>query len=318
MSKAKHKVDVIEELFKEFTDELFNTDEPFNKLVFLEKAPPEFNKENKMQTDRFRRLVGAYLPLHHCDWLLDVRKTLVEEFPYAIDIIDTLLKPSFKRVSVGKKGVIFEPTIIVGEPGLGKTRLLKRLLEELEVKFSSVSVAGIQDDQLFGVNRGFATAMPSLPTHLISEHEIGNPVIILDEIDKADRTKQGWLQHKLLGVLERDEAMNFMEPYLGVPVNLIYVGWLMTANTLESITEPLLSRCRVLTMPVPNLQHVPKIINQIKKEIAIEDGVDERFYAGFDYAEKEALLESYQKHKSIRVLKRQVIEILSLRKLTLQ
>lgn len=315
---VRHKVDAIEFLLDGIEDELLNPKDPFNKVVYLEQVPEDFNKENKQQADKFKRMAGVYVPLHHCDVMLDVRNTLVDEFPYAVEIIDTLLKPSFKRVSVGKQGVVFEPTVIVGQPGLGKTRLLTRLMEELSLQYRSVSVASMQDDHIFGVARGFSTAMPSLASQLIVEHEIGNPVIILDEIDKAYMSRNGSIQNRLLGVLEPVEAMRWHEPFLSVPVNLSYVGWLMTANTIDTITDPLKSRCRILKMPAPELKHLPRIIQEIRKEVAIEDGLDVRFYPDFDLAEREALFESYQKHKSIRVLKRQVKEIISMRKLTLQ
>ena len=73
-----------------------------------------------------------------------------------------------------------------------------------------------------------------------------------------------------------------------------------------------------MRMPTPEHQHIPQILNTIRTDLALDDGLDPRFIPGFDEAEKSALIESYAQHKSIRVLKRQVKEILSLRELTLQ
>lgn len=310
--------ELVEELFKSSDDELLNPDIPFNKVIFLEKLPDSFNKESKTAHDKFARLQGVGIQLFHRDGLVEVRQALVKEFPYAAHIIDNLLKPTFRRMSSGKEGIVFEPTILVGEPGLGKTRLLSRLLEELDIYHRKISVAGMQDDQIFGVPKGFSTAMPSIMSTVIHDKEIGNPVFILDEIDKAQESKFANVQHKLLGLLEKDEAMNWHEPYLQAPVNLYYVGWLMTANTLSTISEPLKSRCHIMRMPTPALEHIPQILNTIRKDLALDDGLDPRFIPGFDEAEKSALIDSYAQHKSIRVLKRQVKEILSLRELTLQ
>lgn len=310
--------ELMQELLGSSDDEVLNPDIPFNKVIFLEKLPEEFNKENRAVHDKFKRLEGVGIPLFHRDGLVDVRQTLVKEFPYAVSIIDNLLKPTFRRTSAGKEGLVFEPTILVGEPGLGKTRLLSRLLEELDIYHRKISVAGMQDDQIFGVSKGFNTAMPSIMSTVIHDKEIGNPVFILDEIDKAQESKFANVQHKLLGLLEKEEAMNWHEPYLQVPVNLYYVGWLMTANTLTPISEPLKSRCHIMRMPTPELEHIPQILNTIRNDLALDDGLDPRFIPGFDEAEKTALMESYAIHKSIRVLKRQVKEILSLRELTLQ
>ncbi len=312
----------IDELLQEFLgsseDEVLNPNKPFNKVIFLEKLPDSFNKESKAAHDKFARLQGVGIPLFHNDGLVEVRQALVKEFPYAAHIIDNLLKPTFRRMSAGKEGIVFEPTILVGEPGLGKTRLLSRLLEELDIYHRKISVAGMQDDQIFGVSKGFNTAMPSIMSTVIHDKEIGNPVFILDEIDKAQKSKFANVQHKLLGLLEKEEAMNWHEPYLQVPVNLYYVGWLMTANTLTTISEPLKRRCHIMRMPTPAPEHIPQILNTIRTDLALDDGLDPRFIPGFDEAERTALIESYAQHKSIRVLKRQVKEILSLRELTVQ
>lgn len=310
--------ELVDELFRSSEDEILNPDIPFNKVVFLERLPADFNKDSKSAHDKFARLQGVGIPLFHTDGIVQVRQKLVKEFPYAAHIIDNLLKPTFRRMSAGKEGLVFEPTILVGEPGLGKTRLLSRLLDELDIYHRKISVAGMQDDQIFGVSKGFNTAMPSIMSTVIHDKEIGNPVFILDEIDKAQEGKFTNIQHKLLGLLEKDEAMNWHEPYLQVPVNLYYVGWLMTANTLTTITEPLKSRCHIIRMPTPELAHIPQILNTIRTDLALDDGLDPRFIPGFDEAEKSALIDSYAQHKSIRVLKRQVKEILSLRELTLQ
>lgn len=305
--------ELMEELLGSSDDEVLNPEKPFDKVVFLEKLPDEFNKESRAAHDKFKRLEGVALPLFHQDDLVSVRQKLVKEFPYAADIIDNLLKPTFRRTSSGKKGLIFEPTILVGEPGLGKTRLLSRILEELDIYHRKISVAGMQDDQIFGVAKGFSTALPSIMSTVIHDKEIGNPVFVLDEIDKANEGKFTHIQHKLLGLLEKDEAMSWHEPYLQVPVNLYYVGWLMTANTLDTISEPLKSRCHIMRMPAPDLEHIPQILQTIRKDLALDDGLDVRFIPDFDGAEKSALIESYQFHKSVRVLKRQVKEIISLR-----
>lgn len=305
--------DLVDELFRSSEDELLNPDIPFDKVIFLEQLPDDFNKDSRAAHDKFKRLEGKGIPLFHQEDLVSVRRNLAQEFPYAINIIDNLLKPTFRRISSGKKGLIFEPTILVGEPGLGKTRLLSRLLEELDIYHRKISVAGMQDDQIFGVAKGFSTALPSIMSTVIHDKEIGNPVFVLDEIDKANEGKFTHIQHKLLGLLEKDEAMSWHEPYLQVPVNLYYVGWLMIANTLDTISEPLKSRCHIMRMPTPELEHIPKILQTIRKDLALDDGLDIRFIPDFDQAERNALLESYNIHKSVRVLKRQVKEVLSLR-----
>lgn len=305
--------ELVDELFRSSEDELLNPDIPFNKVIFLERLPADFNKDSKSAHDKFKVLEGKAIPLFHQENLVAVRRKLIKEFPYAINIIDNLLKPTFRRISSGKQGIIFEPTILVGEPGLGKTRLFSRLLEELDIYHRKISVAGMQDDQIFGVAKGFNTALPSIMSTVIHDKEIGNPVFILDEIDKAQEGKFTNIQHRLLSLLEKDEAMCWHEPYLQVPVNLYYVGWLMTANTLDTISEPLKSRCHIMRMPAPEMEHVPQILQTIRKDLALDDGLDIRFIPDFDPAESGALIESYNIHKSVRVLKRQVKEILSLR-----
>lgn len=108
--------DLVDELFRSSEDELLIPVIPFDKVIFLKQLPDDFNKDSRAAHDKFKRLEGKAIPLFHQEDLVRVRRNLAQDFPYAISIIDNLLKPTFRRISSGKKGLIFEPSILVGLP----------------------------------------------------------------------------------------------------------------------------------------------------------------------------------------------------------
>lgn len=71
-------------------------------------------------------------------------------------------------------------------------------------------------------------------------------------------------------------------------------------------------------MPEPGLEHLPHLVSNIRHEFASEDGIDPRWLRSLDYAEKQAISESYAEHRSVRLLKEQLRQLLDLRKYRIQ
>ena len=93
-------------------------------------------------------------------------------------------------------------------------------------------------------------------------------MIVLDEIDKVHASKHGDIQAELLSLLEPSEARRYHERYLKTTVNASHVSWLLTANSLETISAPLKSRCRVQEVPAPASDQVPQIIRSLVRGYA--------------------------------------------------
>ena len=113
---------------------------------------------------------------------------------------------------------------------------------------------GLGSFSLAGTERGWGTAQPGRPVETMIDARIANPVMVVDELCKAGRLRStagvsvAFLP-ALLGLLEPESARTWHCPYFKVTFNMSHVSWIMTANTIEPITEPVRSRCTVLRMP---------------------------------------------------------------------
>lgn len=284
------------------------------RVVVLQQFEPSGTADTRRLQDSFRKIAGVKLSLaDHAD-IVGVRRRLAQEFPYAVPVIDKLLMTTFQRQSVGKSGIAFKPSVLWGAPGLGKSRLARRVCEELEIPHRVISAAGMVDDQILGVGRGFSSGLPSVLLELVRDHEIANPVVIIDEIDKVlTDSRHGNIVQKLLPLLEKSEAEHWHDGFLGVPVNVSALGWIFTANDISHLPQPFRSRVQALHMPAPGVEHLGSLVNALRTEFAEEDGLDPRWLHGLDEHEMSALRSSYQKHQSVRILKQQLRQLFNLR-----
>lgn len=284
-------------------------------LVFLKELPDNLSASAKNTLKDFTTIAGEEVPLYTCNDIVSVRRTLVAEFPYAVSVVDNLLKGCLRTHNshLGPH-VRFEPTLLWGDPGLGKTRLLRRLCELLGVPVRVINVGGSDDGTIFGVSRGYSTALPSVMTSMVGRHKCLNPVIIFDEIDKVCvRSANADIMGKLLGLLEKEEAKTWHDSYIGTEVNMSHINWFFTANDVGLISAPLKSRLSIQKMTPPEPHHIPQIAKSIRKDFASELGIDVRFFQDFDGTELDVLMSAYSQHRSVRVFKRQVIQLLECR-----
>lgn len=164
-----------------------------------------------------------------------MRERLGARFPHATAVIDGLLRPLERNFDLDRAVISLRPTILVGAPGTGKTALLRAFAAELGLSVSQKSVAGINDSNLFGTSAGWSTAMPSIVSSTIAQSGTLNPLIILDEIDKAQTTHNGSIQECLLPLLEPGEARRYHERYLASAVDASGINWIFSANELDRI-----------------------------------------------------------------------------------
>lgn len=311
----------IDDVVAEFLDEIeARLPEPAGpRQIVFQRIQTSTNRDNGKVLEPFQKLECKPLVLHHCPDLVGVRRQLVAEFPYAVGVIDALLKPMFRGVSQGEPWLRFQPTIVVGKPGLGKTRLLRRMCDKLGVGCEVMSAAGNADDFFFGVSRGWSTGQPSAVAELVRRFECANPVFIIDEIDKT-RTegRHGDFLGRLLPLLERAESTRWRDPFLSGELDVSAVGWLFSANDVSALPAPFRSRVRVLEMSAPEVEHLPGVIKSIIADLAAEEDMDPRWYPGLDAEEMASVAASYERHRSVRILREQVRRLVDIREIRMQ
>jgi ATP-dependent Lon protease len=160
------------------------------------------------------------------------------------------------------------PMLLLGEPGIGKTHFARKISQLLGTGFGFVPMSSLTAGWvLSGASSQWKNAKPGKVFDTLVNGEYANPVIVVDEIDKASSDGQYDPLGALYELLEIETATRFVDEFVELPIDASGAVWLATANEVARIPEPLLSRLAVYEIDPPDAEGAARIAASIYCEI---------------------------------------------------
>lgn len=225
--------------------------------------------EKQKEIERaYKKLLGQRLPVVRAGGLSTVRDSLAGEFPHAAEQIGLLLSDL-----VEGEEIRFRPTLLVGKPGGGKSRLVRRLCAELRLPLQRYDAAGAGDNTFAGTPRRWHSGEHCTPLEAVYRSLKANGAILVDEIDKGGSSRlNGNLEMSLMPFLESETSARYPDPFIESDVDLSHVNFFLTANDDSKLQGPLRDRLRIVRMPEPRREDLPTLARAMVNDVARERG----------------------------------------------
>ena len=183
----------------------------------------------------------------------EIAAVLFEESPWLQPAIEVIWR-DMRRYAREGQGLKFRPILLDGPPGIGKTHLARRVAELSGLPELNFDVGSSTEGwRITGMNRGWGTSYPSAILSSILDTGCANPVVFIDEIDKAGTcySKSGAstsIVTSLLTLTEPRSAYGWECPFYGCKFDMSHVNWILASNRVDLVPEPLRTRVQVVSL----------------------------------------------------------------------
>jgi len=247
----------------EFKNEIHELEENLKKKKMPKEALERTRKEIRKLKMMSPMSAEATVVRNYIDWLLslpwesykDEKKDIVEAERVLNEDHFGLEKPKERILEYLAVQALVEkmkgPILcLVGPPGVGKTSLGKSIARATGRDFVRISLGGVRDEaEIRGHRRTYIGALPGKIIQGLKKAGAGNPVFLLDEVDKMSTDFRGDPSAALLEVLDPEQNHTFGDHYLDLDYDLSHVMFICTANVLHQIPRPLQDRMEIITIP---------------------------------------------------------------------
>lgn len=309
-------------------DDTEEIEEFYNKLEALQVSD-EVKQEVKRQINRLERTapesLEATVTRNYLEWVfalpwnhetvdnLDIghAQTILDEEHYGLkEIKDRIL--DFISIKNLKKDGYAPILCFVGPPGTGKTSLGKSIAKSLGRVYGRISLGGVKDEaEIRGHRRTYVGAMPGRFIQAVRKAGSLNPLIIIDELDKIGSDFRGDPSAAMLEVLDPHQNKTFYDNYLGLPFDLSKIMFVATANSLDTISDPLRDRMEVIELSGYTMEEK---VNIAQRHL-INKAIYETGLAGHDIAIPKELISdivsNYTRESGVRQLERLIKKLCS-------
>ena len=247
----------------DFHTEIKNLEEQGKKKKWNKTVEERFKKEIQKLKMMSPMSAETTVVRNYVDWLLDLpwqdfskeknnlksAKEILEADHWGLKkvkerIIEYL---AVRRLSQSSRSPVI---CFVGPPGVGKTSLAQSIARCLDRPFARISLGGVQDEaELRGHRKTYVGSMPGKIIQALKKAKKGNPVILLDEVDKMGMGSfRGDPSSALLEILDPEQNHTFQDHYIELDYDLSSVLFICTANSTHSLKGPLLDRMELISI----------------------------------------------------------------------
>lgn len=188
---------------------------------------------------------------------------LYEDCPNFGEVLDDLTR--YLGLSIaGGAGFNVMPVLLLGEPGVGKTHFGKRLAAVLGTEFEFISMNALSAGFVItGSSSTWKGAKCGKVAERLVRGNFANPVVLLDEVEKASGSTQSDPMAALYQLLEPETSRAFHDEFIDIDLDASQVFWVLTANSLEGIPPALLSRMAIYEVPSPTPDQAAGIAKRV-------------------------------------------------------
>lgn len=192
---------------------------------------------------------------------------LYQDLPNFNEVLDDI-KKQIALCSTSEDSLELTPILLLGDPGIGKTHFARRIAELLSTGFGFVSMSSLTAGWILsGSSSQWKNAKPGKVFETFLNGQFANPLMVVDEIDKAGGDSSYDALGALYTLLEHDTAIRFIDEFVEVPIDASSVFWIATANDASRIPDPILNRMNVYEIESPDHEAAIRIAQSIYCEI---------------------------------------------------
>src|SRR3954467_7626134 len=231
----------------------------------LHELPASANEALRAVYEKMLRLGGQRFTVKPS--ALPEMDALFDELPNFTEVLEDIRKHLALCID-SNDSVEVPPMLLLGEPGIGKTHFARKVSQLLGTGFGFVPMSSLTAGWvLSGASSQWKNAKPGKVFDTFLNGDYANPVIVVDEIDKASSDGQYDPLGALYELLEVETATRFVDEFVELPIDASGAVWLATANDAARIPEPLVNRLTVYEIEAPDEAGSLRIARTIYSEV---------------------------------------------------
>ncbi len=307
----------------EFKNEIQALEEKLSELKIPKEAAEKCKKEIRKLKMMSPMSAEATVVRNYVDWVLSLPWEDYKEENQDIKDAESILAADHYGLEKPKERVIEYLAVqalvgtmkgpilcLVGPPGVGKTSLGRSIAGATKRDFVRISLGGVRDEaEIRGHRRTYIGALPGKIIQGLKKAGSGNPVFLLDEVDKMSMDFRGDPSSALLEVLDPEQNHTFNDHYLDLDYDLSHIMFVTTANTLEGVPRALQDRMEIIHLPGYIEEEKLQIANRflVKKQVELH-GLTAEQLSFTDQGILE-MVRKYTKESGVRNLEREIASI---------